>query len=95
MTRAQRKRLRKRKLKEDAFRRSKIIGPLMPPPDDEGDSGGGGNVSSSVRRNAHEECSSNEDKSSKILEQVLIVLMHTFVLQSLTFGMDLVRRDGW
>ncbi|KAF5463621.1 hypothetical protein F2P56_013779 [Juglans regia] len=42
LTRAQRKRLRKKKLKEDACRRGKIIGPLLPSTsDDVGDPGGG------------------------------------------------------
>lgn len=47
--------------------------------------GGGEDVSSSVRGNACEECDSYEDKSSRILEHVLIVLMHIFVIQSLKF----------
>ncbi|KAG2724108.1 hypothetical protein I3760_01G002800 [Carya illinoinensis] len=42
LTRAQRKRLRKKKLKEDACRRGKIIGPLLPSTrNDVGDLGGG------------------------------------------------------
>ncbi|XP_042972356.1 uncharacterized protein LOC122304260 isoform X1 [Carya illinoinensis] len=42
LTRAQRKRLRKKKLKEDACRRGKIIGPLLPSTrNDVGDRGGG------------------------------------------------------
>ncbi|XP_022751191.1 uncharacterized protein LOC111299926 isoform X1 [Durio zibethinus] len=36
LSRAQRKRLRKKKLKEDAFRRGKIIGPLLPLSEDGG-----------------------------------------------------------
>lgn len=41
LTRAQRKRLRKKKLKEDASRRVKIIGPLLPSTGDGCGSGGG------------------------------------------------------
>ncbi|XVF59239.1 hypothetical protein PTKIN_Ptkin07bG0260100 [Pterospermum kingtungense] len=36
LSRAQRKRLRKKKLKEDAFRRGKMIGPLLPVSEDDG-----------------------------------------------------------
>ncbi|XVE82953.1 hypothetical protein DITRI_Ditri16bG0046600 [Diplodiscus trichospermus] len=36
LSRAQRKRLRKKKLKEDAFRRGKMIGPLLPLSKDDG-----------------------------------------------------------
>ncbi|XP_050384755.1 uncharacterized protein LOC126801356 [Argentina anserina] len=50
LTRAQRKRLRKKKLKEDASRRKQIIGPLLPSTIDEG-----GSCSPDVRRNAYEE----------------------------------------
>ncbi|KDO78932.1 hypothetical protein CISIN_1g0288231mg, partial [Citrus sinensis] len=59
LTRAQRKRLRKKKLKEDARRRRNIIGPLLPTTRD-GDSsgrGGGGEINSpDVRQNADEKC---------------------------------------
>ncbi|KAH9712320.1 hypothetical protein KPL71_020007 [Citrus sinensis] len=59
LTRAQRKRLRKKKLKEDARRRGNIIGPLLPTTSD-GDNngrGGGGEINSpDVRQNADEKC---------------------------------------
>ncbi|KAF3439077.1 hypothetical protein FNV43_RR17352 [Rhamnella rubrinervis] len=61
LTRAQRKRLRIKKLKEDASRRNKIIGPLLPPANhDEGDSSVGGGARENdhppcVRRNSAEE----------------------------------------
>ncbi|KAM5576839.1 hypothetical protein ABKV19_007598 [Rosa sericea] len=50
LTRAQRKRLRKKKLKEDASRRKQIIGPLLPSTVGEGE-----NCTPDVRRNASEE----------------------------------------
>lgn len=50
LTRAQRKRLRKKKLKEDASRRRELIGPLLPPTVDQGE-----NEAQGVRRNASEE----------------------------------------
>lgn len=50
LTRAQRKRLRKKKLKEDTCRRKQVIGPLLPLTIDEGENGPPG-----VRRNASEE----------------------------------------
>ncbi|PQM37158.1 uncharacterized protein Pyn_15557 [Prunus yedoensis var. nudiflora] len=50
LTRAQRKRLRKKKLKEDASRRGELIGPLLPPTVDRGE-----NEAQGVRRNASEE----------------------------------------
>ncbi|XP_052195093.1 uncharacterized protein LOC127803101 isoform X2 [Diospyros lotus] len=55
LSRAQRKRLRKRKLKEEASRRRKIIGPLLPA--DSGDDGHGNprNEPQGVRRNVSEE----------------------------------------
>ncbi|KAB2617710.1 hypothetical protein D8674_013579 [Pyrus ussuriensis x Pyrus communis] len=49
LTRAQRKRLRKKKLKEDASRRREIIGPLLPSATDQCD-----NEAQGVRRNASE-----------------------------------------
>lgn len=54
LTRAQRKRLRKKKFKEDASRRCGVIGPLLPPVycDDWGGEDGG---SPTARRNADEE----------------------------------------
>lgn len=51
LTRAQRKRLRKKKLKEAAPQRRKIIGPLLPGSSDDG------NVAESVRQNAATEVS--------------------------------------
>ncbi|TXG59948.1 hypothetical protein EZV62_014521 [Acer yangbiense] len=66
LTRAQRKRLRKKKLKEDASRRSKIIGPLLPTPNND-DDGGGENVSPSVRQNADEECAVTSDMPREII----------------------------
>ncbi|KAM5576838.1 hypothetical protein ABKV19_007598 [Rosa sericea] len=66
LTRAQRKRLRKKKLKEDASRRKQIIGPLLPSTVGEGE-----NCTPDVRRNASEEpsdqppqpgCSNQENK---------------------------------
>lgn len=55
LTRAQRKRLRKKKLKEDVSRRRQIIGPLLPPSSDndgDGDCGGAVEDTPSVRGNA-------------------------------------------
>ncbi|KAE8008234.1 hypothetical protein FH972_004764 [Carpinus fangiana] len=51
LTRAQRKRLRKKKLKEDASRRGNIIGPLLP---SEGEAGDVETEPPDVRRNAAE-----------------------------------------
>lgn len=64
LTRAQRKRLRKKKLKDAASRRRKIIGPLMPQPETSIDSSAGGNTlekePSPVRCNAAAEKLDNE-----------------------------------
>lgn len=57
LTRAQRKRLRMKKLKEDASRRGKIIGPLLPSSNDDGDVG--------VRQNAAENVVAASDKSGE------------------------------
>ncbi|KAH9663956.1 hypothetical protein KPL70_019852 [Citrus sinensis] len=68
LTRAQRKRLRKKKLKEDARRRRNIIGPLLPTTRD-GDSsgrGGGGEINSpDVRQNADEKCATPSVESGE------------------------------
>lgn len=61
LTRAQRKRLRKKKLRVDASRRGKIIGPLLPPPVDD-ENCGFENESPGVRRNAAEEAASAIDE---------------------------------
>ncbi|PRQ48232.1 hypothetical protein RchiOBHm_Chr2g0108411 [Rosa chinensis] len=58
LTRAQRKRLRKKKLKEDASRRRQIIGPLLPLTVGEGE-----NCTPDVRRNASEEPSDQPPQS--------------------------------
>lgn len=57
LSRAQRKRLRKKKLKEEASRRGKLIGPLLPSStsNDGGPSDIAGNESQSIRENADEE----------------------------------------
>ncbi|XP_024028349.1 uncharacterized protein LOC21396204 isoform X2 [Morus notabilis] len=54
LTRAQRKRLRRKKLKTDASRRGKIIGPLLPAPADDDGNLALENGSPTVRRNAAE-----------------------------------------
>lgn len=51
LTRAQRKRLRKRKLKEANSRRRKIIGPLLPASEDDTD-GNANDVSNAPEQNA-------------------------------------------
>ncbi|KAK6152804.1 hypothetical protein DH2020_012443 [Rehmannia glutinosa] len=67
LTRAQRKRLRKRKLKEAASRRRKIIGPLLPPGSSDDKNDGGvevvDNVPEGVRQNAATDVSSGEPAS--------------------------------
>ncbi|XP_062073288.1 uncharacterized protein LOC133777611 [Humulus lupulus] len=65
LTRAQRKRLRKKNLKIDASRRGQIVGPLLPPPGPAANKENFGveNQSSpSVRRNASEEPASKTDE---------------------------------
>ncbi|XP_044462707.1 uncharacterized protein LOC123193694 [Mangifera indica] len=65
LTRAQRKRLRKKKLKEDASRRSKIIGPLLPPTinEDANDNYRGDEIHrQDVRQNVDEKCDVTHDK---------------------------------
>ncbi|KAJ0040667.1 hypothetical protein Pint_27866 [Pistacia integerrima] len=65
LSRAQRKRLHKKKLKEDASRRSKIIGPLLPTTnkEDENDNDGRDEIQQpGVRQNVHEECEVTKDK---------------------------------
>lgn len=69
LTRAQRKRLRKKKLKEDASRRSKIIGPLLPPTinEDANDNYRGDEIHrQDVRQNVDEKCDVTHDKPGKI-----------------------------
>ncbi|XP_065873058.1 uncharacterized protein [Euphorbia lathyris] len=56
LTRSQRKRLRKQKLKEDVSRRKQVIGPLLPSPSDGGIAGE--QCSPPVRQNADESCGS-------------------------------------
>ncbi|KAL0461862.1 UNVERIFIED_CONTAM: hypothetical protein Slati_0073800 [Sesamum latifolium] len=68
LTRAQRKRLRKKKLKEAASQRRKIIGPLLPGSSDDGNDGSvdlAGNAPESVRRNAATEVSGAPASCSK------------------------------
>ncbi|KAK4584881.1 hypothetical protein RGQ29_022526 [Quercus rubra] len=61
LTRAQRKRLRKKKLKEDASRRGKMIGPLLPSTKEVGDDG----CTGGVRQNAAENVDAASDKSAE------------------------------
>ncbi|KAJ7944541.1 putative Histone-lysine N-methyltransferase NSD3 [Quillaja saponaria] len=63
LTRAQRKRLRKKKLKEEASRRGNVIGPLLPliNPNESSDLVGK-EESPAVRRNADEDLESGADK---------------------------------
>lgn len=61
LTRAQRKRLRKKKLKEAASQRRKIIGPLLLGSTDEGSE----NVSESVRKNVSVEICTISDSSGE------------------------------
>lgn len=63
LTRAQRKRLRKRKLKEAASHRRKIIGPLLPGSNDDIDRSCGGSVEG-VRRNAATDFSGDHSHGS-------------------------------
>ena len=65
LTRAQRKRLRKKKLKEDASRRGKMIGPLLPSMKEVGDDG----CTGGVRQNAAENVDAASDKSGEILKR--------------------------
>ena len=65
LTRAQRKRLRKKKHKEDASRRGKIIGPLLPSTKEVGDGG----CTGGVRRIAAENVDATSDKSGEILKR--------------------------
>ncbi|CAN0864912.1 hypothetical protein LINGRAHAP2_LOCUS9074 [Linum grandiflorum] len=58
LSRAQRKRLRKKKIKEDASRRKGIIGPLLPPP---AAGVGEAECSPGVRRNAEESGEGSND----------------------------------
>lgn len=62
LTRAQRKRLRKKKIKEGASRRRKIIGPLLPTPSDDHDHGESTSEPQGVRRNVDEESDIGNDK---------------------------------
>ena len=73
LTRAQRKRLRKKKLKEDASRRGKIIGPLLPSSNDDGDVG--------VRQNAAENVGAASDKSGEESSTLLFVLLHILYVE--------------
>ncbi|KAK2981203.1 hypothetical protein RJ640_030592 [Escallonia rubra] len=70
LTRAQRKRLRKKKLKEAASQRRRIIGPVLPTANDDGD-GEGAQVDSScpqdVRRNADKELDVGTDEPEKLV----------------------------
>ncbi|GLT75379.1 hypothetical protein SLA2020_471100 [Shorea laevis] len=61
LTRSQRKRLRKKKLKEDGRRRGKLVGPL-PPPVDHHAAGTLENEPVGVRQNAREEDAITSDK---------------------------------
>lgn len=66
LSRAQRKRLRKKKVKEDAFRRGKIIGPLLP----SSETDGVGSLQcepEGVRGNARQGQVASSDKPGKIL----------------------------
>ncbi|KAL2246829.1 uncharacterized protein LOC105158583 [Sesamum indicum] len=68
LTRAQRKRLRKKKLKEAVSQRRKIIGPLLPGSSDDGNDGSVdlvGNAPESVRQNAATEVSGAPASCSK------------------------------
>ena len=77
LTRAQRKRLRKKKLKIDASRRGQIIGPLLPAPVDD-DNVGLEKESPTVRRNAAQEpASETSEKPGEILFcQTSSLLLH-------------------
>ncbi|KAG8373839.1 hypothetical protein BUALT_Bualt11G0066900 [Buddleja alternifolia] len=69
LSRAQRKRLRKKKLKEAATRRRKIVGPLLPGSSDDGDHNDNvedvENVTPSVRQNASTNASGHPGSCSK------------------------------
>ena len=64
LTRAQRKKLRKKKLREEATRRGKLIGPLLPLSPDNNDHCGD-QVSPAVRSNASEKDSADDESGIK------------------------------
>ncbi|KAA8531551.1 hypothetical protein F0562_006260 [Nyssa sinensis] len=66
LTRAQRKRLRKKKLKEEASRRRKVIGPLLPTASDDGKGDDGNN---DIKNEPQGVCSNATEESDAISDK--------------------------